>query len=70
VGVKTNTDEATNPLDGVLRLYTTEETAQLLKVSKQIVYGLVRRKKLRPLAGFGRLRFSAAEIAPFVSQTK
>lgn len=70
MGVKTNTDEATNPLDGVLRLYTTAETAQLLKVSKQIVYGLVRRKKLRPLAGFGRLRFSAAEIARFVSQTK
>ena len=44
--------------------------AELLAVSPQIIYGLVRRKKIRPLAGFGRLRFSAAELARFVATTR
>jgi len=65
-----NTDSSINPFDSPLRVFTCQQTAELLSVTPQIVYSLVRRKKLRPLAGFGRLRFSAAELSRFIAEVK
>jgi len=68
--MKPNTDTLTNPFDAPLRVLTCKETAELLSVTPQIIYSLVRRRKLRPLAGFGRLRFSAAELSRFIAEVK
>lgn len=68
--MKTNSETPTNPFDTPLRVFTCKQTAELLSVTPQIVYSLVRRKKLRPLAGFGRLRFSAAELSRFIAEVK
>ena len=70
VDMKPNTNTPTNPFDAPLRVLTCKQTAELLSVTPQVIYGLVRRKKLRPLAGFGRLRFSAAELSRFIAETK
>jgi hypothetical protein len=56
--------------DAPLRVFTAKQTAELLAVTAQVIYRLVRFKKLRPLAGFGRLRFSAAELSRFIAETK
>lgn len=70
IDMKPNTDTPLNPFDSPLRVYTAKQVAELLSVTTQVVYGLVRRKKIRPLANFGRLRFSAAELSRFIAEVK
>jgi hypothetical protein len=68
--VKDEISDQSLGFDAPLRVLTAKRVAELLSVTPQVIYGLVRRKKLRPLAGFGRLRFSAAELSRFIAETK
>jgi len=68
--VKDEISNQSQNFDAPLRVFTAKQTAELLSVTAQVIYRLVRVKKLRPLAGFGRLRFSAAELARFVATTR
>ena len=70
IPVKNETSNESLAFDAPLRVLTAKRVAELLSVTPQVIYGLVRRKKLRPLAGFGRLRFSAAELSRFIAETK
>lgn len=52
------------------RILNCKKTAEILGVTPQVIYKLVRRKRLSPLAGFGKLRFSAQELSRFISETR
>ena len=61
----------TTPLGGgPLEVLTARQVSQLLKISRLTLYSLVRRKRIRPLSGFRHLRFSAIEVARFVSEMR
>ena len=65
------TEQNGNPLGfGPLEVLTARQVSELLKISRLTLYSLVRRKRIRPLSGFRHLRFSAIEVARFVSEMR
>jgi len=52
------------------KLYTVEETRQLLRISRGTLYTLIKEKKINPVKLGGRTLFTETELANFIESLK
>jgi excisionase family DNA binding protein len=52
------------------KLYTVEETRQLLRISRGTLYTLIKERKIKPVKLGGRTLFTETELANFIERLK